>query len=106
MSWIEELEYRIHRIPREDLMIYLDVPPSVGRKLIKTRGERRYAEGQKDIHEKNLKYLSEVEKVYLALIKKKKKWVRIKCVDRRGKIYAIPKIHIEIKKVILDNLNI
>ena len=101
VSWLEELEYRIHRMPKEDLLLYLDVPPRIGQKLVGKKGKRGYVGNKKDIHEANLSYLEEVEKVYLSLIKKKKNWVLINCCEN-GKIFSKEKIHEEILKVLKE----
>ncbi len=102
IEWLDELEYRIHRMPREDLVIYLDVPPKVGQELVGKKGNRGYIGGaQKDIHEKNLAYLEEVEKIYLDLIKKKKNWVKIDCTEDHS-IRSKEEIHQETLKVLKD----
>lgn len=101
-KWLEELEYRIHRMPKEDILLYLDVPPKLGQKLVEQKAGRGYMNGQKkDIHEANLEYLEEVEKVYLSLIKKKKNWVKINCV-KNGKLKTKTEIHREILKVLKE----
>ncbi len=102
IEWLDELEYRIHRMPREDLVIYLDVPPKIGQELVGKKGNRSYVGGaKKDIHERNLAYLEEVEKTYLDLIKKKKNWVKIDCTKDHS-IRSKEEIHQEIVKVLQD----
>lgn len=102
IEWLDELEYRIHLLPREDLLLYLDVPPKIGQKLVDQKEKRSYTKGKKrDIHEANLIYLEEVERVYLSLIKKKKNWLKINCLTDH-QIKPIPVIHEEILKVLKE----
>src|SRR5579864_9407890 len=41
-KWIEHLEYDIYDLPREDLILYLRVPPGAAQKLIAQKAERSY----------------------------------------------------------------
>lgn len=70
-AWLEELEYKENAIPREDLVVLLQVDPNVSRKLMKNR--------KLDIHEKDLKYQKEVYGVYENIAKKRGNWVRVDC---------------------------
>ncbi|MFH0864499.1 MAG: hypothetical protein V1858_05440 [Candidatus Gottesmanbacteria bacterium] len=102
IDWLDELEYRIHRLPREDLVIYLDVPPKIGQELVDKKDNRGYTKGVKrDIHERNLAYLGEVEKVYLDLIRKKKNWIKIGCYQDH-QLRSKEEIHQEILKVLKE----
>lgn len=103
-KWITDLEYKIHKIPKEDLVIYLHVPYKISYELTKKKDDRQYLNGKKaDIHEENLQYRIEVEKTFLKLAKTEKHWVKIDCV-RDGKILPIEEIKkniaTEIEKVI------
>ncbi|MFN4212755.1 MAG: hypothetical protein ACK4FL_02200 [Microgenomates group bacterium] len=99
VKWIDELEYRQHKMPRPDLVIYLYVPWQIGVQLTaKKAGSRGYVAGF-DIAEKDLKHRQEAEKMYLSLAKKQKKWVRIDCVEE-GKILPVGKIFEKVKEVV------
>jgi len=81
VDWLDRLEYRVHKIPRPDLVIFLYVPWQIGMELTaKKAGQRRYVKGS-DIAESDLKHRQEAEKMYLWLAKNKKKWVKIDCVE-------------------------
>ena len=73
LKWIYELEYKVHRLPQEDVMIYLHLPAEVSTQLISSRGL------EKDIHEQNLVYLKNTEQTYLTLCEKYKHWIKIDC---------------------------
>ena len=99
LDWVDELEYRVHRMPREDLVIYLYVPWEIGMKLTqKKMGKRRYIKGA-DIAEANIKHRQEVEKMYLWLAKNKRKWVKIDCI-KNNKILPKDVIHTKILRVL------
>ncbi|MDO8503491.1 MAG: dTMP kinase [bacterium] len=83
--WLSEMEYKVHALPEENLVIFLNVPSEIGQKLIDKRGER-------DLYEKSLPYLKKVEKIYLALARGKN-WAKIECVSRAGKIKTKAEIH-------------
>lgn len=98
LNWLYEMEYKEHKLPKEDLVIFLYVPVEISQKLIEQKATREYAQGKKkDINEANVAYQKEVLRLYLDLAKKNKHWVVIKCVDVRGKLYPIEVVH---KKII------
>lgn len=84
INWIEELEYKENKIPREDVVIFLSVPVEVSRQLIRNR--------QLDIHESDLAYLGQVIKVYEELARTRKNWVKVECC-RDDKILPPAQIH-------------
>lgn len=80
ISWLDELEYKVHKIPREDLVVYLDVSLEVSQRLLENRGKRTYSGKDKDLHEANLEYLKRVEKTYRQLAKSLN-WELISCIN-------------------------
>lgn len=93
LKWVYDLEYKVHRIPKENLVIYLYVPWQIGLELTMKKKDRRYLKGKKlDIHEKDLDYRKKVEGLYLDFVKKYKHWVMIDCVSN-GKILPKETIH-------------
>lgn len=103
IKWIDELEYRQHKMPRPNLVIYLYVPWRIGWELTKKKAEkRRYVKGA-DIAEKDIKHRQEAEKMYLYLAKTQKNWVKIDCV-KDGKILPIEEIHKKIIKIVIKKV--
>lgn len=93
LKWVYELEYKTHRIPKEDLVIYLYVPWQIGWQLTKKKEKREYLQGKTmDIQEKDLDYRKKVEEMYLNLASRYKHWVKIDCVVK-GKILPPEVIH-------------
>ncbi|MBI4999856.1 hypothetical protein HZB97_03765, partial [Candidatus Gottesmanbacteria bacterium] len=107
VKWVDELEYKVHKIPREDLVIYLYVPWKIGLELTKKKGERGYVKGL-DIAEADIKHRQKAEKMYLWLAKTRKNWVKIDCLPAGrqvadSKIRPKQEIHQEILKVLKEN---
>lgn len=95
-KWIIDLEYKTHKIPKEDLVIYLHVPCEISYELTNHKDGRQYLKGKKtDIHEENMQYRIEVEKTFLDLADKEKHWVKIDC-TKNNKILSVDDIHIKI----------
>lgn len=99
LDWIDELEYKVHKIPREDVVIYLHVPWQIGMELTKKKGERAYLGKRRDILESDHAHRQEAERMYLSLAKARKNWVVIECV-RGGTIMPKEAIHREILGVL------
>jgi len=96
LKWLYELEYKVHKIPKENLVIYLYVPWQVGMKLSENKGERAYLKNQVDIEEADIKNRIETEKMFINLAKSNKHWVLIDCMNK-DKILTPGEIH---KKII------
>lgn len=92
IKWVYELEYKVHKIPREDIVVYLYVPWQIGIRLTQKRGNVKYMEGKGDIHESNIEYRKKVEEMYLNLASNDKKWVKIDCVERAN-LLPVETIH-------------
>lgn len=100
MKWLDELEYQTNGIPREDLVIFLYVPPVIGQKLVDQKASRGYlGKKGKDIHESNLQYQIDSSKLYLQQAKKEKHWVVIKC-TKMDQMRSREEIHAEIMQVL------
>jgi dTMP kinase len=98
LAWIDELEYKVHKIPREDLVIYLHVPWQVGLELSKKKGERGYlGKHGKDILETDMNHRSQSEQMYLWLSKERTNWIVIECIDENGMMLTKEEIH---KKIV------
>lgn len=97
LDWAFQMEYNEFEIPKEDLVIFLYVPLKFSQKMIEQKSVRKYLGNKKakDIHESNLQFLEEVEKVYLSFCKKYPHWVRIDC-TKNGVIMTREEIHTKI----------
>ncbi len=82
LKWLWDFEFAKLGLPEPDLVIYLELPPSISLSLVKSRSDET---GQKmDIHEKDTAYMA---KCYEAALYSCKKlgWAQITC-HKDGKI--------------------
>ncbi len=96
ISWLDEMEYKVHKIPREDIVIYLYVPWKIGYELTVQKADRKYSNGSLDIAEKDVKHRIESEAMYLRLSRERNNWVKIDCVDTNGILLSKEEIHAKI----------
>lgn len=89
LLWLEDYEYNKLGIPKPDAVIYLDMPVEVSQKLMSGRYEGD--ESKKDIHEKNMDYLSQC-RIAAEYSCAKLGWKRIECAQN-GKPLAPDQIH-------------
>jgi len=102
ISWLDEMEYKVHKIPREDVVVYLYVPWKIGYELTLKKEERKYAKGKLDIAEADIKHRIESEGMYLRLAKERKNWIKIDCIDKNGTILPKEVIHAHIIKALQE----
>jgi len=93
ISWLDEMEYKVHKIPREDIVIYLYVPWKIGYELTVEKSNRKYSSGKLDIAEKDIKHRIESESMYLRLAQERKNWIKIDCVNAQGILLSKEDIH-------------
>ena len=106
IRWLAEMEYKVFKIPKPDVVFYLSVPIPIVLKLITERNKnknRNYLGKKKDVHEKDVKFLENSRQSALWLTKTQKGWIKIECVkngklDTRENIHN--KIYEKIKKII------
>lgn len=91
MKWLDELEYQTNKIPKEDLIIILNVDPKTGQENVK--GEH------KDIHEQNIKHLKEAANIFLEITKAEENWQVVECMENENM-----KSKEEISKLIVETL--
>jgi dTMP kinase len=92
LDWLNNLEYNMFGIPKEDLNIMLYVPPEIGQKLVDKKQKGSHAGGQKrDIHEADINHLKNASDAYL-YVAKKERWEIIDC-TKNGELMTIKEIH-------------
>ena len=82
-QWIEHLEYGIYELPREDLILYLRVPPTEAQKLVAQKSQRSYTSAKQDLQEASLRHLQDAAAIYDQLARSAP-WVTIECFDSAG----------------------
>lgn len=78
LDWLEHYEYDLLGLPRPDSVIFLDMPIEISQKMLS--GRYGNDEQKKDIHERDLRYLSACREAALYAAEKRG-WVRIACHD-------------------------
>jgi dTMP kinase len=80
LTWIEHLEFNIYGLPRENLILYLRVPPVEAQTLIARKSARSYTEAKKDLLEDSLRHLEDAAKMY-DLLSVRPNWATVQCFD-------------------------
>lgn len=100
IDWLYTMEYKEHKLPKEDLVVYLYVPVKKAQELIGKKKTRGYIKG-KDIQEADIKHQKRSIEMYRNFCKKYKHWTEIKCVEK-GQLLSVEEIHEKIIKVLTD----
>src|SRR5258705_9071677 len=79
-AWIEHLEYNIYGLPKEDLVLYLRLPPREAQTLIAKKSARAYTDSAHDILESNIRHLQAAADMYDELARAVN-WKTIECFD-------------------------
>lgn len=108
MKWLEEMEHGIFKIPKPDLVIYLDVPFEISKSWLQkkvTQRKKKYLKGKVDVAEDNLLYLKNSRESALALQKQNRNWEKVECC--KGDVCLLPEqVHEEVRKVVKKKLKI
>ena len=103
LTWVQDFEFNTLRLPRPDLVFFIEMPVEKSIELSKARSEYKTGE-KKDIHEEDTSYMTKSYNNGLSLAKKFG-WSLIHCVDDDGNVKSIDAIHEEIMSQVLDFLN-
>ncbi|MCP6718090.1 MAG: thymidylate kinase [Patescibacteria group bacterium] len=112
LNWLYELEYSIFNIPKPNFSFIFKMPPLIARDLsgkitdkIKKAKKKIYLGRKKrDIHEKDLKHLSDTEKSYLEIAKQFPKDFKIIECFKNGKLLSPNIIHDDVWRIIQKTL--
>ncbi len=106
MKWLDTMEYDTFKIPKPDLVFYLNVPMKIVEKLLRERNiehARAYLGKKKDVHETDMNFLKNSQKSALWLAEREKNWKKIECAPTGG-ILPREEIHEEIYKTVKNVL--
>lgn len=95
LDWLSDFEYRLYGLPQPDLAFFLNVPPIVSRKLMESRTNKFTNQEEKDIHERDSRYL---EKTYenARFVIRRYPFIEINCVTEDNQMRTIEEIQQEI----------
>lgn len=99
LDWLYTMEYKEHKLPKEDVVIFLYVPVKTAQDLISRKKTRKYTAG-KDQAEADLDHQRKSINMYKNLSKKYKHWEMISCVDNKGKLLSKEQVHKKILEVL------
>lgn len=103
LDWLWDLEFIKLGIPVPDCVIFLDMPPEFGQRLMKERKNKFTGESEKDIHEKSEEHLIN-SYINACSIAENYKWNRVSCV-KDGKIRKIGDIHEDIYSIVKNTIS-
>jgi dTMP kinase len=86
MQWLHNLDYKLLKNPKPDLVIFLDMPVKYVVKLMKDRARKR------DGHENDKQHLKNTYQAYLDACQKFKYWQSIKCIQN-NRLLTIQEVH-------------
>lgn len=81
-AWLEHLEYNQNHMPREDVVVLLDMPANTAAQLVDTKNPREYLKGEsKDIQESDEHHGQDTAAMYNYLADQKNHWHTISCMQ-------------------------
>jgi len=78
IAWLEELEYGIYKLPKADIVFWLDMPVDIAMRFVLKKNKRNYTDKKMDLHEASASYLTSVQTVYSRL-SSRSNWVPLEC---------------------------
>jgi len=100
IDWVARLEYEELKLPREDTVIYLNLPWKIGiqksNEKLMAGTHHNYLKGKADIHEINSEHRQKTGRIYQRLQKNHRHWHEINCIDSSGKQRSPKQIHADI----------
>jgi len=108
LKWLYELEYSIFDVPKPNFSFILKIPLAIayglsGKITDKTKKAKKkiyLGRKKRDIHEKDLKHLSDAEKSYLEIAKQFPKDFKIIECFKNGKLLSPNVIHNDVWKIV------
>lgn len=92
LEWEYDYEYVKGGLPVPDMVLFLDVPPEIGFRLMKNRANKITNQPEKDVHESDKEFLIRSYENSI-LVGEKFGWKKIQCCDEDGTIKSINEIH-------------
>ncbi|HEV2617435.1 MAG TPA: hypothetical protein VGU63_12595 [Candidatus Acidoferrales bacterium] len=100
LRWLEQLEYGVYGLPREDIVIYLRLPAAKAQTMVGKKNARDYTRRRHDLQEANLAHLKAAASVYDRLAKRQN-WRTINCMDLdQREILAPEAIHRQVMEAV------
>lgn len=104
LNWLDDFEFNLMKLPRPDLIFFLDMPPDKSLELANQRKEYK-GDIKNDIHEQDKNHLIHAYQTGIN-IAKKYQWTIISCVDDKNQIKSSDNIHKEIVEIVNQKLGL
>jgi dTMP kinase len=99
LAWLENLEYKVYRLPKPDKIILLKMNPGIAQRLVAERKKKDYVTGDpKDLLERDVEHLRAAQETYL-YVAKKYNWEIVDC-SPKGNLRTPEDIHKEIWNIV------
>lgn len=95
IQWLDQMEHKVFKIPRPDVIAYLSVPFELTQKMMKERNKtskRNYAGSKKDVHEVDMEFQKNSRKSALWLSENLPYFKKIDCAPK-DKILSREEVH-------------
>ncbi|PID51735.1 MAG: thymidylate kinase [Candidatus Moraniibacteriota bacterium] len=101
LQWLDTMEFGVFRLPRPDMVIYLDVSVQLSQILLQNTDKKKsyIPKGKKDLVEADRTYLENARKSALWLARNNDNWERIQCV-KNGRLRSIEDIQRDILHIL------
>jgi len=102
IKWLDEMEYKVFKIPRPDIVLYLSVPLELSLKMMKERNKnskRNYVGNKKDVHEVDTDFQKNSRASALWLSTYLPNFIKIDCADK-NEIRTREDIHKQVYKIV------
>jgi dTMP kinase len=98
-DWLEEVEYGEFALPRPQLVILLDAPVALARRLVGRKAARGYTTLAADIHEADTAHTTATREVYLELAQRHD-WRVIRTASDSGELRDVDEIADEVWELV------
>ncbi len=92
LKWLDKLEFEVFKIPRPDVIFFLDVPVEISMQLSKKSRKVYLKKTQKDLHEINPQIQIQAYQSAIKMVQSFNNWITIQCTDPHGNIFPIDTI--------------
>lgn len=97
LSWLEAIEFEVHKMPKPDLVLLLQLSPELARQMTRQRVRDAGSAPATDIHETNEEYLGVCDQVFTSLAKENPSvWRVVRCDSPAGTLRGSGEISEEV----------
>lgn len=100
LSWLNQMEYEIFKLPKPDLTIFLNINPKTTSKLLSSELQT-HSGGKRGLPEKSLDYQKNSLEAALLLKDQEQSWLSIDCL-KKDQLLSIEDIHEKIHQNVSD----